>query len=75
MFRADMQHAGVYETKGVGRLRGVKWKFKTERVVEAWFSSPSVFDGIVYVGSDDGYLYAMDAQTGGLKWKFKVGKL
>src|SRR5205085_11395246 len=64
MFRADPQRTGVYKTEGVRRLHGVKWKFKTERVVEAWFSSPSVSDGIVYVGSDDSYLYALDAQTG-----------
>src|SRR5918912_4264391 len=63
MFRADPQHTGVYETKGVRRLHGVKWKFKTGRVVEAWFSSPTVSDGIVYVGSDDHYLYALNAQT------------
>src|SRR5438067_13826842 len=53
MFRADLQRTGVFATKGVWRLRGVKWKFKTERVVEAWFSSPSVSNGVLYVGSDD----------------------
>src|ERR671927_117587 len=73
MFRADLQHTGVYETRGVRRLHGVKWKFKTERVVEAWFSSPTVSDGVLYVGSDDSYLYALNAQTGELKWKFKTG--
>src|ERR1041384_254439 len=73
MFRANLQHTGVYETKGVRRLHGVKWKFKTERVIEAWFSSPTVSNGVLYVGSDDSYLYALNAQTGELKWKFKTG--
>src|SRR5947208_317237 len=73
MFRANLQHSGVFETKGVYRLHGVKWKFKTERVIEAWFSSPSVADGVVYAGSDDSYLYALSAQTGELKWKVKTG--
>jgi len=64
---------GVYETQGVQRLHGVKWKFKTERIIEAWFSSLSVADEVVYFGSDDGYLYAVNALTGALKWKFKTG--
>src|SRR3954468_6146799 len=73
MFRADLQHTGIYQTKGISRLRGVKWKFRTERVIEACFSSPSVSDGVLYVGSDDSYLYALNAQSGELKWRFKTG--
>src|SRR5437016_14540597 len=73
MFRANLEHTGVYQTQGIQRLHGVKWKFKTERVIEAWFSSPTVSDDMVYFGSDDSYLYALNAQTGKLKWKFKTG--
>ena len=32
-------------------------------------------DGALYVGSGDGYLYALDAQTGQEKWKFAAGKV
>ncbi len=28
---------------------------------------------MVYVGSQDGYLYAVDTKTGQEKWKFKTG--
>src|SRR5437773_8999130 len=73
MFRVNLQRTGVYQTKGMLRLHGVKWKFKTERVIEAWFSSPTVSDDTVYLGSDDSYLYALNALTGELKWKFKTG--
>src|SRR5207249_11476653 len=73
MFRANLQRTGVYRTQGMPRLHGVKWKFKTERVIEAWFSSPTVSDDMVYFGSDDSYLYAVNALTGELKWKFKTG--
>jgi eukaryotic-like serine/threonine-protein kinase len=36
-------------------------------------SSPEVVAGVVYFGSGDGNVYALDAATGGLKWKFKTG--
>jgi eukaryotic-like serine/threonine-protein kinase len=32
--------------------------------------APAVANGEVYFGSDDGYLYALDASTGALLWKF-----
>jgi hypothetical protein len=73
MFRANLQRTGIYATLGIKHLRGVKWKFRTERVIEAWFSSPTVTGGVVYFGSDDSYLYAVDARTGKLKWRFKTG--
>src|ERR1700676_3206512 len=39
------------------------WSFKTGDVVSA---SPTVVNGVVYVGSWDGYFYALDADTGRL---------
>ena len=69
MFRANLERTGIYKTQGLQRLHGVKWKFKTERVIEAWFSSPTVSGEIVYVGSDDSYLYALNALNGELKWR------
>ena len=45
------------------------WAFPTADVVSA---SPTVVDGVVYVGSWDGYFYALDAKTGRLIWKFQV---
>ena len=46
MFRANLERTGVYRTRGMRRLHGVKWKFKTGRVIEAWFSSPTVSNGM-----------------------------
>ena len=40
---------------------------------EVYLSSPVVANGAVYFGSGDGNLYALDAATGDLRWKFKTG--
>jgi outer membrane protein assembly factor BamB/tRNA A-37 threonylcarbamoyl transferase component Bud32 len=43
------------------------WIFKCEDEVR---SSPTVSDGVLYVGSYDNNLWALDAKTGGLVWKY-----
>ncbi|MFL5284444.1 MAG: PQQ-binding-like beta-propeller repeat protein [Rhodopila sp.] len=45
------------------------WTFPTEDAVTA---SPAVVDGVVYVGSWDGYFYALDAASGRLKWRVQL---
>lgn len=51
-------------------LAGLKWAFKTKGKI---FSSPVVHNGVVYIGSEDGNLYAIDEKTGKTHWKFKTG--
>ncbi|MBN1232379.1 MAG: PQQ-binding-like beta-propeller repeat protein, partial [Candidatus Coatesbacteria bacterium] len=48
----------------------LKWKYKTDSYV---FSSPCVSDGIVYVGSWDNYLYAINCSDGTFKWRYQTG--
>ncbi|MBS2024767.1 MAG: PQQ-like beta-propeller repeat protein [Deltaproteobacteria bacterium] len=38
-----------------------------------WLSSPAVDAGRVHFGSGDGNIYALDAATGALQWKFHTG--
>ncbi len=38
-----------------------------------YLSSPAVWNGAVYFGSGDGNVYALDAASGALKWKFHAG--
>jgi outer membrane protein assembly factor BamB/tetratricopeptide (TPR) repeat protein len=48
-------------------------RFRTGATIR---SSPVVADGVIYFGSDDGYLYAVDLdnfETGNERWKFKTG--
>lgn len=59
----------VFTGKGYQPLQDLKWKFKTDGKI---FSSPIAQNGIVYIGSEDGYFYAIDEKSGNLKWKFKT---
>jgi outer membrane protein assembly factor BamB len=40
---------------------------------DVFLSSPVVAHGAVYFGSGDGHLYALDAASGELRWKFQTG--
>jgi eukaryotic-like serine/threonine-protein kinase len=40
---------------------------------DTFLSSPAVWNDSVYFGSGDTNVYALDAATGNLKWKFKTG--
>lgn len=67
MWRGDPAHSSASAT-GSSNLT-VAWNYTTAGAV---ISSPSIVDGIVYVGSQDTYLYALDASSGALVWKFKT---
>ncbi len=43
------------------------WYFQTDGAI---WGSPAISGGTVFIGSDDGNLYAVDALSGSLKWKF-----
>lgn len=40
-----------------------------------YLSSPTIVEGTVYVGSGDGNVYALDAASGALRWKFRTGNV
>ncbi len=69
-FHNDMAHTGFYETRGLDSLTGTAWVFKTGGRV---FSSPVIVENSLFIGSDDGYVYALDARNGKLIWKFQTG--
>src|SRR4051794_8327306 len=69
-FHGNIAHTGVYDTSGPKQLNGVKWAFKTDGPV---ISSPAISDGVVFFGSSDGCMYAVDQKTGQQKWKHQTG--
>ncbi len=67
MFRGDAAHSGIYSSEVAPQLSAVKWKFKTRSKI---VSSPAVSGGVVYIGSADHSLYALNVTDGSLRWKF-----
>jgi outer membrane protein assembly factor BamB len=47
-----------------------KWHFFTEGPVRY---APTIADGRIYVGSDDGSVYCLNAKNGRLLWKYRAG--
>ncbi len=74
MFRGNPQHTGQSPYLGA-QTDSIKWKYQMTEYQPGtgWASSPVVgADGIVYVGSDDDYVYALNSD-GTLKWKYQTG--
>jgi outer membrane protein assembly factor BamB len=70
-FHGNVARTGVYEGRGPSKLGAVKWAFKAGGAI---VTSPAVFDGVVYIASLDGHLYAIDQETGKEKWNFKSSR-
>ena len=69
MFRGNAAHTGATDAKAPRAFHRVKWAFATGgRIV----SSPVIDQGTIYVGSDDGNLYAIAAADGRQRWQYKT---
>ncbi len=68
-FRGDAARSGHYAAPGAPEFHGVRWKFRTGGAV---MSSPAVHDDVVYIGSNDGRLYALDARSGVERWRLQT---
>ena len=67
------RRTGVLDTTGGASVKAMPqdvnplWMFKCEDEVR---SSPRIADGVLYIGSYDHNLYALDVQDGTFRWKF-----
>jgi outer membrane protein assembly factor BamB len=75
--RDNMQRWNPYETVlGVNNVGGlqIKWKNPIGLYLNlVRVSSPAVANGLVYFGSDDGVVYALNASTGAKLWSYSTG--
>jgi polyvinyl alcohol dehydrogenase (cytochrome) len=53
-------------------MLGVRWFFSTGSGTAAVSASPSVVEGVVYVGAWNGTMYALDAFSGQPLWTFNI---
>jgi uncharacterized repeat protein (TIGR01451 family) len=75
-----MQRWNPYETvlgvSNAGSLQ-VKWSFagNSSPTSGGLYSSPAVVNGVVYIGSKDSNVYALNASTGAKQWSFATEPL
>ncbi|HKW09125.1 MAG TPA: PQQ-binding-like beta-propeller repeat protein, partial [Gemmatimonadaceae bacterium] len=69
MFRGGPAHHGVYRGGGP-TLLGLAWRAPTDGDV---VSSPAIVGNDIFIGSGDGYLYALDLATGARRWRYDAG--
>lgn len=73
MYGRNLSHsfsntASKINQANVAKLKPL-WEFATSDAVSA---SPTVVNGVLYVGAWDGFFYALDVRSGALIWKFHV---
>jgi glucose dehydrogenase len=73
MYGRNLQHtfanSGSQLTPGNAATLQPAWTYATRDAVSA---SPAVVDGVLYDGSWDGFFFALNAQTGALKWRIQL---
>ncbi len=69
MFRGNAQLTGLTASTLPDRLE-VLWTFQAGDAIE---SSAAIEGERVFVGGYDGFLYALDFETGALDWKYEAG--
>jgi outer membrane protein assembly factor BamB len=70
LFRGNSLQDGISKEKLPEQLDEL-WKIKTGK--QGVEGTAAIVDGVVYIGSLDQYLYALNLRTGQEKWKFKAG--
>lgn len=70
MFMHNLGFSGVSPDQSIAPPLELLWKFKTGGPLHA---SPVIANGILYIGSTDGKLYALDAKQWGIRWVFDAG--
>ncbi len=68
--RMQTSEAAKLSPAGVRRMK-LKWAFGIP-AASSVYSQPTVVDGRVFVSSDAGYIYSIDAATGCVHWSFQA---
>lgn len=63
--RGDLARSGVFEFPAIRQLPRISWQAEFG---DLFMGTPLVADKILYSGGSDGLLYAIDAETGDVRW-------
>lgn len=70
MFMHDLDFSGTSADKTLTPPLALLWQFKTGGPLHA---SPVIANGVLYIGSTDGKMYALNAKQWDIKWVFDAG--
>src|SRR5262245_33725678 len=69
LFRGNPLQTGVSTARLPETLK-IKWQFKAKEGIEG---TAAIAGGVVFIGSFDSHLYAIDLKSGKEKWRYKGG--
>jgi outer membrane protein assembly factor BamB len=69
MFRMNREHGGT-TCENVTTPLTLKWTYMASDEV---YSSPAISQGVLFIGSEDDRIYAVDATSGTLRWNYTTG--
>jgi outer membrane protein assembly factor BamB len=69
-YRTNPERSGVQPGPRPSGDPVLIWSTKADGPIQF---NPVLASGVLFVGSDDGHLYALDARTGALRWSFDAG--
>jgi len=67
LFRGNATQTGSADSELPSPLQ-ILWQFKAKAIE----GTAAIVDGVVYVGSDDEFLYALNLSNGEVKWRYKT---
>ena len=70
-YRFQPQAAAGFTGAQASNLK-LKWAFAFPGAASAAWAQPTVVDGALFIGSDNNFVYALDAKTGCVHWSFEA---
>ena len=70
-YRFQPEEAGGLNGAQVSRLK-LKWAFAFPGATSAAWAQPAVIGGALFIGSDNSFVYALDAKTGCVYWSYEA---
>ena len=65
LYRGDAQRSGVFDFPAIRQEPAIQWQAK---IASTWLMPPVLAEGVLYAGSGNGVIYAVDTQTGEKLW-------